>query len=196
MSDASLAAENAALRAENAGLRAELAELKGMVAALTERVGELERERAADSSNSSRPPSSDAPWSKQPAKKRSSRTRSGRKPGKQPGSASFSRSLTDDPDERLEIHPDRCGSCEASLRGAGEHGRQRRQIVDVAAAPPPTGTEYQRISKAFKVVRPPSLPLACGPRMEREPLGFTPELHTRLGRTQPRMSGQGQVLEH
>ena len=67
MSDASLAAENAALRAENAGLRAELAELKGMVAALTERVGELERERAADSSNSSRPPSSDAPWSKQPA---------------------------------------------------------------------------------------------------------------------------------
>jgi hypothetical protein len=47
----------------------------------------------------------------------------------------------------LEIHPDRCGSCEASLRGAGEHGRQRRQIVDVAAAPPPTVTEYQRISK-------------------------------------------------
>ena len=147
MSDASLAAENAALRAENAGLRAELDELKGMVAALTERVGELERERAADSSNSSRPPSSDAPWSKHPAKKRSSRTRSGRKPGKQPGSASFSRSLIDDPDERLEIHPDRCGSCDASLRGAGEHGRQRRQIVDVAAAPPPTVTEYQRISK-------------------------------------------------
>src|SRR5207247_6264598 len=80
-------------------------------------------------------------------KKRSSRTRSGRKPGKQPGSASFSRSLIDDPDERLEIHPDRCGSCDASLRGAGEHGRQRRQIVDVAAAPPPTVTEYQRISK-------------------------------------------------
>jgi len=147
VSDASLAAENAALRAENAGLRAELDELKGMVAALTDRVGELERERAADSSNSSRPPSSDAPWSKQPAKKRSSRTRSGRKPGKQPGSASFSRSLIDDPDERLEIHPDRCGSCDASLLGAGEYGRQRRQIVDVAAAPPPTVTEYQRISK-------------------------------------------------
>ena len=62
-----LVADNAALRAENVGLRAELGELKNMVAALTERVGELERERAADSSNSSRPPSSDAPWSKQPA---------------------------------------------------------------------------------------------------------------------------------
>jgi hypothetical protein len=50
-----------------------------------------------------------------------------------------------------------------------------------------------RHQQGFKVVRPPSLSLACGPRMEREPLGFTPELHTRLCRTQPRMSGQGQV---
>jgi transposase len=150
VSDASLVAENAALRAENAGLRAELDELKGMVAALAERVVELERERAADSSNSSRPPSADAPWSKQPAKKRSSRGRSGRKPGKQPGSASFSRSLVDDPDARWEIHPDRCGSCDASLRGASEHGRQRRQIVDVTPAPPPTVTEYQRISKVCR----------------------------------------------
>lgn len=117
------------------------------IEALTQRVAELEQRLASDSSNSSRPPSSDASWSKQPAKKRSSRTRSGRKPGKQPGSGSSSRSLIDDPDERLEIHPDRCGSCDASLRRAGEHSRQRRQVVDVAAAPPPTVTEYQRISK-------------------------------------------------
>ncbi len=142
-----LVADNAALRAENAGLRAELAELKGMVTALAERVVELERERAADSSNSSRPPSSDAPWSKRPAKKRSSRTRSGRKPGKQPGSASFSRSLVDDPDARWEIHPGRCRSCAASLRGAEEQGRQRRQVVDVTPVPPPTVIEYQRVSK-------------------------------------------------
>jgi transposase len=139
-SDEQLAAENAALRAENA-------ELKNMVAALTERVAELERERAADSSNSSRPPSSDAPWAKKPAKKRSSRTRSGRKPGKQPGASSASRSLIDDPDERLFIRPDRCHRCDASLAGADEHGRQRRQVVDVCPPPPPTVTEYQRISK-------------------------------------------------
>jgi transposase len=117
------------------------------IEALTERVAELERQLASNSSNSSRPPSSDAPWSKQPAKKRSSRTRSGRNPGKQPGSASSSRSLIDNPDERLEIHPDRCMSCAASLRRASEHGRQRRQVVDVMAAPPPAVTEYQRISK-------------------------------------------------
>jgi len=114
---------------------------------LTERVAELERQVASDSSNSSRPPSSDAPWDKKPAKKRSSRRRSGRKPGKQPGSVSSSRSLIDDPDERLEIHPDHCTSCDASLRGASEHGRQRRQVVDVTQAPPPMVTEYQRISK-------------------------------------------------
>jgi transposase len=87
-----LVADNAALRAENAELRAGIAELraevvqvgelKTLVAVLTQRFAELERQASADSSNSSRPPSLDAPWSKKPAKKRSSRTRSGRKPGK------------------------------------------------------------------------------------------------------------------
>jgi transposase len=130
-----------------AELEAVLVERDRVIAEQVERIGELERRLGKDSSNSSRPPSSDAPWSKQPAKKRSSRTRSGRKPGKQPGSASSSRSLIDDPNETLEIHPDRCGSCAAPLRGAEEHGRQRRQIVDVTPVPPPTVTEYQRISK-------------------------------------------------
>jgi transposase len=64
------------------------AEQARVIAAQGERIAELERRLAVDSSNSSRPPSLDAPWDKQPAKKRSSRSRSGRKPGKQPGSAS------------------------------------------------------------------------------------------------------------
>jgi hypothetical protein len=85
-------------------LLARVVELETALAQRDERVAELERQVASDSSNSSRPPSSDTPWSKQPAKKRSSRTRSGRKPGKQPGTASCSRSLIEDPDERLEIH--------------------------------------------------------------------------------------------
>ncbi len=155
--DGQLAAENAVLRAENAGLwtenaalRAEHEQWEGMVAALTQRVAELERQLAADSSNSSRPPSSDAPWSKKPAKKRSSRARSGRKPGKRPGASSSSRSLSDDPDERLEIGPDRCRRCDSSLAGAQESGRQRRQVVDVRPAPPPKVTEYQRISKVCR----------------------------------------------
>jgi transposase len=63
-------------------LLAELAELRRVVAAQAERIAELERQLGQDSSTSSRPPSSDAPWDKKPAKKRSSRGRSGRKPGK------------------------------------------------------------------------------------------------------------------
>src|SRR4051812_37993847 len=84
---------------------------------------------------------------KKPAKMRSSRTRSGRKSGKQPGSSSSSRCLIDDPDERLEIRPGHCRSCDASLVEAAEHGHQRRQIVDIQPAPPPKVTEYVRISK-------------------------------------------------
>jgi uncharacterized coiled-coil protein SlyX len=47
-----------------------------------DRIAELQRRLGQSSSTSSRPPSSDAPWDKKPAKKRSSRSRSGRKPGK------------------------------------------------------------------------------------------------------------------
>jgi transposase len=121
------------------------AELERIVRDQADQIAELERRVGADSSNSSRPPSSDRPWDK-PAKKRSSRIRSGRKPGKQPGASSASRSLIDDPDDRLEIRPDRCASCDASLSGAVECGRQRRQVVDARPVPAPTVTEYQRIS--------------------------------------------------
>ena len=127
--------------------QAELIETqKVLIERLGDEVAELKRRLGADSSNSSRPPSSDSPWDK-PARGRSSRTRSGRKPGKQPGAASGSRSLIDDPDDRLAIIPGRCGNCDAPLREADECGRQRRQIVDVGPAPEPTVTEYQRISK-------------------------------------------------
>lgn len=64
-------------------LAPENAELKRLVGELVDRIAELERQLTADSSNSSnssRPPSSNAPWTRKPAKKRSSRTKSGCKP--------------------------------------------------------------------------------------------------------------------
>jgi len=114
------------------------AELRELVAAqaelierLTARVAELERRLGADSSNSSRPPSSDAPWSKQPAKPRSSRERSGRKPGKQPGDPGVSRSLSDTPDRVVPIEPGHCTGCTRSLTGAPATVAERRQVVDL-----------------------------------------------------------------
>ena len=123
------------------------AEQARVIAAQGERIAELERRLAADSSNSSRPPSSDAPWDKKPARKRSARSRSGRKPGKQPGSASASRSVVDDPDATFEVAPDRCARCAQSLDDAAETVRVRRQVVDVDPPPPPKVTEYQLVSR-------------------------------------------------
>ena len=75
------------------GLSARVVEQDRVIGEQADRIAELERRLGADSSNSSRPPSSDAPWEKSRAKRRSSRTRSGRNPGKQPRAASSSRSL-------------------------------------------------------------------------------------------------------
>jgi transposase len=130
-----------------AELEAALVERDRVIAEQGERIAELERRLGKDSSNSSRPPSSDAPWEKKPAKKRSSRGRSGRKPGKQPGASSSSRSLVDDPDETVVIEPRCCQGCESSLADAAETGRERRQVVDVGPVPPPEIVEYQRVSK-------------------------------------------------
>jgi len=56
-------------------------ELERVVAVQADRIAELQRRLGADSSNSSRPPSSDPPWDKTRAKKRSSRTPVGAQPG-------------------------------------------------------------------------------------------------------------------
>jgi hypothetical protein len=46
------------------------------------------------------------------------------------------------------------------------------------------------ISKGSLAFAPPGHSLACNPRTERAPLGFTPGLRTRPGRTQPRTPGR------
>lgn len=124
-----------------------VAEQDRLIAQQADRIAELERRLGADSSNSSRPPSSDAPWDKARAQQRSSRTRSGRNPGKQPGASSSSRSLVADPDRVVVISPERCGGCAESLAEAVESGRERRQVVDARPVPAPEITEYQRVSK-------------------------------------------------
>ena len=115
---------------------------------LTARVAELERRPGADSSNSSRPPSADAPWAKKPAKPRSSRERSGRRPGKQPGDPGVSRSLSDNPDRIVAVAAPYCDGCRGSLTGAPASVSERRQVVDLPPVPAAVITEYQLLSRS------------------------------------------------
>jgi transposase len=126
----------------------QLAAQADQITQLQDQVEQLQRRLGADSSNSSQPPSSDKPWAK-PARKRSSRIRSGRKPGKQPGAPGASRSLIDNPNHTVRLQPlPRCAGCGGSLDGVADTGVQRRQVVDIPEPAPLEVTEYQRISKA------------------------------------------------
>jgi transposase len=130
-----------------AEVSAENAELRRVVAVQADRISQLEARLGADSSNSSRPPSSDSPWEKKPAPKRGSRTRSGRKPGKQPGGESSSLSLSANPNHTRTLVAHRCVGCDCALVDAEVVGTQRRQVLDQVPPPAPEVTEYRRIAK-------------------------------------------------
>ena len=114
-----------------------------LIEKLTARVAELERRLGADSSNSSRPPSSDSPFTKKPAKARCSRRSSGRKPGKQNGDPGVSRSLSDHPDQVIKIDPVTCSGCHGSLTSTAARMVDRRQVVDLPPVAAPVITEYR-----------------------------------------------------
>lgn len=133
---------SAAADAVIAGLRAELAqrdrvlaERDAVIESLMARVADLEARLGKNSKNSSKPPSSDNPFTK-PAP-RSLRPKSGRRPGKQPGDPGARLTPRPDPDE-VRLHtPDRCGGCGGDLAAAPVTGEQRRQVFDL----PPTRLE-------------------------------------------------------
>ncbi len=101
----------------------------GQVAALMARVEELERQRALDSHNSSKPPSTDPPGSRPSPK--SLRQPSGKRPGGQPGHRGSTLRMSEHPD-RVVVHPpQRCEGCGASLAEAPIVEVQRRQVIDL-----------------------------------------------------------------
>jgi transposase len=132
------------LALENAELRLLVAALKGRLDALEAENAELKRRLDLDSRNSSKPPSSDSPFTK-PAPK-SLRRASGRKPGGQPGHRGSTLELVTDPDERLRHEPGSCAGCGADLAGAPQTEVQRRQVFDL---PPMTVrvTEHQLVAR-------------------------------------------------
>jgi transposase len=131
------------LAAENAALRMENAELREMVEALRAEVAELRARLGQNSSNSSKPPSSDGPAKPAP---KSLRRKSGRKPGGQKGHPGSTLARVSDPDEVVRHEPRACTGCGDGLAGAPEVGVQRRQVFDL----PPIRvrvTEHQMVSR-------------------------------------------------
>lgn len=151
--------------------------LTAEVKLLRAEVVELKRRLDADSSNSSRPPSSDSPFTKKPAKARSSRQVTGRKPGKQPGDPGVSRSLSDHPDRIVHIDPVACADCHGSLTAATARMADRRQVVDLPPVASPMVTEYRLGAKTCRCcgtkpsrngpTTPTTTPRSCPPPVPR-----------------------------
>jgi len=111
-----LRGENEALRRENAALRAE--------------VSELRRRLDLDSSNSSKPPSSDG-LKKKPRIPGSLRGRSGQTSGGQAGHKGDTLRQVEKPDRVVRHGAEACRHCLAGLTASMERGVERRQVFDL-----------------------------------------------------------------
>ena len=135
---AELEARNAELEAENTALRARVEELNEQVAVLAGKLADLEKLLGRNSSNSSKPPSSDAGTAKSARPEnasRAARRAMARKQGKQPGAPGATLSRVPDPDVVVVHRPVRCRGCDRGLDDAVLVGSSSRQVFDV---PDPT----------------------------------------------------------
>jgi transposase len=127
------------LQDENAALRSSVGALKELVDKLSLEVVELRARLGLTSRNSSKPPSSDGYVKPAP---KSRRTRSGKKPGKQPGDPGHHLAQRIDPDATSVHAPKACRDCGEGLGSAEVTAVIRRQVFDL----PPVAlfcTEHQ-----------------------------------------------------
>jgi transposase len=117
----------AAVRAFILAQQQENAELRGQLTALATELASLRECIGRSSRNSSKPPSSDEPWFKPPARRKGS----GRKRGGQPGNPGSGPELQpiERVDEVVEHHPDACRRCGTLLRGEGPDPL-RHQVIE------------------------------------------------------------------
>lgn len=103
-------------------------ELERTVAALEEQVQELKAQLAQNSTNSSKPPSSDPPGMVRPGKKAKGRNRGG-----QPGHRGHHRQMLppERVDEVVRHRPAECAHCKASLAEGEAEGGQAHQTVEL-----------------------------------------------------------------
>ena len=117
------------LEATRANLTRENKRLKQHVAILQEKVRELTARLNQDSSNSSKPPSSDVPW-----KQRRKQKPTGRKSGGQPGHEGKTREPLppDEVDRTIAVVPEKCAGCRSALRAEDALADPfRHQVIDI-----------------------------------------------------------------
>lgn len=117
-------------------------ELIGLIVQLQAKITKLEEQLQSthkDSSNSSKPPSSDFP-----KRNRSLREKSGFRPGGQAGHMGITRPLTDAADTIVDCRPETCAGCGESLINSEGEIYGKEQVIDI---PPivPVVTEYNQI---------------------------------------------------
>ncbi len=121
------------LTGELAALRATVIDQTALIERLTAENAELRARLASNSKNSSKPPSSDG-YTKPAPKSR--RTRSGKRPGKQPGDPGRHLAAVADPDTVVTHQPERCRGCGDDLGDAAVVGDVRRQVFDLPPVAP------------------------------------------------------------
>jgi len=134
------------LEEENKQLRRIISKLENTIIILTKRIDFLEDELRKtklnkNSSNSSKPPSSD--YSK-PKRNQSLREKSQKKSGGQPGHEGRTLEFQDNPNEIIELKPNYCNKCGCSLENEEAHLHSRRQLIDIPPPVKPIVKEYQQ----------------------------------------------------
>jgi transposase len=124
--------------AAQAAVAACVAELQARITAFEGLVRELQFRLNLNSTNSSKPPSSDPPYLKPAPPK----TPSGKRKGGQPGHPKRSRPRLP-PDEVVELRADSCRGCGTRLSGDDAHPLVH-QVIEIPPPPKPHVTEYRR----------------------------------------------------
>ena len=138
------------LREQVAERDRQIADAEKQIADAEKQITDLERQLAArkkNSTNSSKPPSSDGLAGTQ-RRRCSPRKKSGRKPGGQPGHVGQERPRVENPDRSEEVLPLQCKHCGTALPQTPEERRTTgdgfcRQVVDLPEVILPVVTEYQ-----------------------------------------------------